>query len=199
MSRLSRLIKSLRKPKRPRHVTVGRGSYIVGPDAFWATSAQSPVSIGAFCSIAGEVIFLCNAGHRMDLASTFPMKEVWFGEDDLAFRTTKGPIAIGNDVWIGARSIIMSGVTIGDGAVIAAGSIVTRDVAPYCIYGGNPARFIKRRFDEATSEALAAIAWWNWSDERLLAEKESFQRPVAEFVAKHAVGPTESSPVRISL
>lgn len=76
-------------------------------------------------------------------------------------------MTIGNDVWIGSNVTIMSGVTIGDGAAIAANSTVTRDVDPYAIVAGNPARLLRRRFDPETIERLLEVAWWNWSDERI--------------------------------
>ena len=80
---------------------------------------------------------------------------------------TKGDVVIGNDVWIGYRAIILSGVTIGDGAVIAAGAVVTKDVPAYGIVGGNPAKLIKKRFDDETIPRLLKIAWWNWDDAKI--------------------------------
>ena len=74
---------------------------------------------------------------------------------------------VGNDVWMGYNSIIMPGVTIGSGAIIASGSVVTRDVAPYTIVGGNPAQLVRQRFDDETIAALLAIAWWDWPTEKI--------------------------------
>jgi acetyltransferase-like isoleucine patch superfamily enzyme len=81
--------------------------------------------------------------------------------------TSKGDVVIGNDVWLGYGSMIMSGVGIGDGAVIAAGAVVTRDVEPYSIVAGNPARLIKKRFDEETIDKLLKIKWWDWPVEKI--------------------------------
>ena len=79
----------------------------------------------------------------------------------------KGDITLGNDVWIGYEAVILAGVTIGDGAIIGARAVVTRDVPPYAIVGGVPARLIRRRFDEATIESLLALQWWDWEPERI--------------------------------
>ncbi|WP_028776603.1 Vat family streptogramin A O-acetyltransferase [Shimazuella kribbensis] len=122
--------------------------------------------IGKFCSIAGGVTFIMNgANHRMD-GSTYPFN--LFGNgwerftpslEELPF---KGDTVIGNDVWIGRDVTVMPGVTIGDGAIIATRSVVTKDVAPYTIAGGNPAKLIKRRFSDEWIKDWLAIKWWDW-------------------------------------
>ena len=126
--------------------------------------------IGKFCSIANEVcIGLGN--HPMDNFSTFPLfykknntLKIQLIDKDLEFQEYKN-IKIGNDVWIGARAIIMDGITIGDGAVIAANSVVTKDVPGYGVVGGVPAKFIKYRFDEKKRLKLAESRWWEWEIE----------------------------------
>lgn len=128
--------------------------------------------IGSFCSIGSGVAFIMagNQGHRTDWVSTFPF--FWM-PDVPAFAGAQngylpaGDTVIGNDVWIGSEAIIMPGVTIGDGAVIGTRSLVTRDVEPYAIVGGNPARVIRKRFDEAVIGLLLEMEWWAWSDEQL--------------------------------
>ena len=90
------------------------------------------------------------------------------GRNDDAWNA--GDVTLGNDVWIGSGATILSGVTIGDGAVVAAKAVVTRDVRPYSVVAGNPAREVKRRFDEATSERVRAMAWWDWPEDRLRRE-----------------------------
>ncbi|TJX23643.1 MAG: CatB-related O-acetyltransferase [Mesorhizobium sp.] len=93
-------------------------------------------------------------------------------------------MVVGNDVWIGSRAIILSGVKIGHGAVIAAGSIVTKDVEPYALVGGNPAKLIKRRFPDETVAALLEIEWWNWSIDRIKKERAAFDLPAEEFARR---------------
>ena len=95
---------------------------------------------------------------------------------------TKGDIIIGNDVWIGYRAAIMPGVTIGDGAIIGACSVVTRDVPPYSIVGGNPARIIRKRFDEQTIAQLQQLAWWDWPVDKISRYCALLTGNVADFL-----------------
>ncbi|MFV0321198.1 MAG: Vat family streptogramin A O-acetyltransferase [Alphaproteobacteria bacterium] len=128
--------------------------------------------IGKFCAIATDVEFIMNgANHLMAGFSTYPF---WiFGKDwakampDLKDLPYKGDTIIGNDVWIGYKTTIMPGVKIGDGAIIAAKSVITKDVPPYAIMGGNPAKIIKYRFSEDVIKQLLQIAWWDWPIERI--------------------------------
>ncbi|PWB24611.1 hypothetical protein DCO46_11265 [Flavobacterium sp. HTF] len=100
------------------------------------------------------------------------MKHIFNGEHpDIV---SKGPIKVGNDVWIGAHSVILSGVTIGDGAIIASNSVINKDVPPYAIVGGSPARIIKYRFDKPTIDNLLKIKWWDWDLKKIKANKELF-------------------------
>lgn len=128
--------------------------------------------IGDFCSIGSGAAFIMagNQGHRNDWASSFPffyMPEVphFAGAVD-AFQKA-GDTVIGHDVWIGSEAIIMPGVKIGDGAVIGTRALVTRDVEPYAIIGGNPARVIRKRFDDDSIAMLLEMKWWDWDDARL--------------------------------
>ena len=128
--------------------------------------------IGRFCAIARGVRFVMNgANHRLDGISTYPFQIFGGGWErvmpkpgELPF---KGDTVIGNDVWIGYDALIMPGVCIGDGAIIAARSVVTHDVPPYTLVGGNPARPIRRRFGDADIDTLLRIAWWDWPVERI--------------------------------
>ena len=129
--------------------------------------------IGKFCSIACGARFLFNsANHSLRSLSTYPFP-IFFEEWELDRSQIanawdhKGDIRIGNDVWIGYEAVIMAGVTIGDGAIIAARAVVTKDVEPYRIVGGVPAKPIRKRFDEATIQALLALRWWDWPRERI--------------------------------
>jgi acetyltransferase-like isoleucine patch superfamily enzyme len=172
--------------KIPRHVKIGRMTYGVNGLKFYNCTEASPVEIGAFCSIAHDVMFMCQGDHPIETASTFPLQHQLFRtRQSLEYLRTKGPILVGNDVWIGRRSIILSGITIGDGAVIAAGSVVTKDVPAYAVVGGNPARIIKNRFDDDTIAALLEIRWWDWPMERLKSEQKAFDLPAEQFVERY--------------
>ncbi|MEY4516722.1 MAG: Virginiamycin acetyltransferase [Pseudomonadota bacterium] len=130
--------------------------------------------IGKFCAISSGVRFIMNAAnHRLSGFSTYPFHRFgqgWEGvqpsADDLPFR---GDTLVGNDVWIGYQSVIMPGVKIGNGAIIAAGSIVVNDVPPYSVYGGNPAKLMRQRFSPQQIAELERLAWWDWPIERITA------------------------------
>lgn len=122
--------------------------------------------IGKFCMIASDVKFIMNgANHLSESISSYPFAIFGNGwENAMEGKTypNKGDIVIGNDVWIGYNATIMGGVTIGDGAIIATNATVTKDVAPYTIVGGNPAKEIRKRLDEDTVKKLLEMQWWNW-------------------------------------
>ncbi len=131
------------------------------------------LKIGKFCAIACGARFLFTSGnHALRSLSTytFPIFFEEWGLDAKNIREAwdnKGDITVGNDVWIGYEAVILSGVTIGDGAIIGARAVVTKDVPPYTIVGGVPARPIRRRFDEATVQRLSALRWWDWDAEKI--------------------------------
>lgn len=131
------------------------------------------LQIGKFCSIACGAKFLFNsANHTLSSLSTYPFPlffEEWGLEkkDVTNAWDNKGDIVIGNDVWIGYEAVVLTGVTIGDGAIIGTRAVVTKNVPPYTIVGGVPAKLIKKRFSEETISALLVIQWWNWSKERI--------------------------------
>ncbi|MCF6439891.1 Vat family streptogramin A O-acetyltransferase [Pseudoalteromonas luteoviolacea] len=130
------------------------------------------LNIGKYCAIATGVKFIMNgANHKMSGFSTYPFQIFGHGWEkvmptggELPF---KGDTEIGNDVWIGYESTIMPGVKIGNGAIIASKSVVTQDVPPYSIVGGNPAKVIKMRFEQDVIDMLQDIAWWNWPVEKV--------------------------------
>ena len=129
--------------------------------------------IGKFCSIACGAKFLFNsANHSLASLSTYPFPifyEEWGLniQDVAAAWDNKGDIVIGNDVWIGYEAVVLAGVTIGDGAVIGARAVVTKDVPPYAVVGGVPARLIRRRFPDDTISALLALKWWDWPADKI--------------------------------
>jgi virginiamycin A acetyltransferase len=127
--------------------------------------------IGKFCMIASDVKFIMNgANHLTNALTTYPFAifgNGWEHAMDNKSYPQKGDIVIGNDVWIGYNATIMAGVTIGDGAIIATNSTVIKDVEPYTIVGGNPAKEIKKRFSEETIARLTALQWWNWDIDKI--------------------------------
>lgn len=131
------------------------------------------LKIGKFCSIAcGAKFLFTSANHALGSLSTYPFPiffEEW-GLDAKDIRQAwdkRGDIVIGNDVWIGFEAVILSGVTVGDGAIIGSRAVVTKDVPPYTIVGGAPARPIRRRFEDAVIEKLEALRWWDWDEEAI--------------------------------
>lgn len=129
--------------------------------------------IGKFCSIACGAKFLFNsANHSLSSLSTYPFP-IFYEEWGLDRKNVaeawdnKGDIVIGNDVWIGYEAVILAGVTVGDGAVIGARAMVTKDVPPYTIVGGVPAKPIRKRFSEETISEMLALKWWDWPKERI--------------------------------
>lgn len=124
--------------------------------------------IGKYCSIGSGSTFLLagNQGHRHEWISTYPFQTDIFSNARDGFER-KGNTIIGNDVWIGTEAMIMPGIKIGDGAIIAARSIVTKDVEPYTIVGGNPSKILKKRFSDKEIEQLLEIQWWNWEIDKI--------------------------------
>lgn len=121
------------------------------------------LKIGRFCSISRPVTILLGGEHRIDWVTTYPFSTICAkAKKFLGHPHSQGNVIIENDVWIGTDVLILSGVTIGNGAVVAARSVVTEDVAPYSIIGGNPAKLIRYRFKKSIIKELERIAWWNW-------------------------------------
>ena len=159
-----------------------RGKATYGnPELF---ACANDVKIGKYCSIAAGVLLDGGLNHNYNNLSTYPFN-VRFPENPHLNNTnypqnhpiTRGDIIIGNDVWIGEGAYIKAGVNIGNGAVVGMGSVVTRDVPPYAIVAGNPARIIRMRFDERIIKALLAMAWWDKSDDDLRRLAANFDQP----------------------
>lgn len=148
----------------------------IGPHTYGRPRVLEPelasLTIGDYCSIGPEVTIVLG-NHRTDLVTTYPFQALghfWPGDRGAEpDHDTRGQVVIENDVWIGAHATILSGVCIGSGAVIGAGALVKTDVAPYAIVAGNPARQVRRRFDDATVERLLAVAWWSWPQDQVRA------------------------------
>lgn len=131
----------------------------------------SKLEIGSFCSIAGNVTIFLGGNHRLDWISTYPFMEFskYFEKASKieGHPSSKGDVIIGNDVWLGYGCTILSGVRIGDGAVIGANTVVSKDVRPYQVVVGNPGRVIKSRFDESEINFLLELKWWDWPLEKI--------------------------------
>ncbi len=149
-------------------IKMGKWSY--GTPAIHGWGEKAILEVGAYCSIASGVNVLLGGEHRIDWVTTYPFNTLWPGIAGhiTGHPKTKGNVVIGNDVWIGTGAFILSGVKIGDGAVVGAQAVVAKDVPPYAVAVGNPARVIKYRFDFPTIEKLLKIAWWNWPEEEIV-------------------------------
>lgn len=144
------------------------GDWTYGAPTVLSWGEGANLRIGRFCSIADGVEIMLGGEHRSDWVTTYPFNVLC--EQAYCFTghpATKGDVIIGNDVWIGRKALILSGVTIGDGAVIGAYSVVAKDIGPYSIVAGNPAKLYRLRFDEQTVAALLRIAWWEWPLEKI--------------------------------
>ncbi len=168
----------------PRYSRFSIGRFSYGKPNVLFQDCNSTLVIGSFCSIGGGVTILLGGGHghHTERVTTFPF-DVLGGEEGTDWvapsfdgklqeffkrnSESKKDVIIGNDVWIGLNALILSGVHIGDGAVIGANSVVSKDVEPYSIVAGNPIRVIRKRFSQETIESLLKIAWWNWSIEKI--------------------------------
>lgn len=132
---------------------------------------KAELKIGKFCSIANNVEVFTGGNHRVDWFTTYPFghihRDIFVGFNGEGHPATKGDVTIGNDVWIGNGVTIMSGITIGDGAVIGAKSVVVKNVAPYSIVGGNPAKELKKRFSDDIINKLLELKWWEWEDNKI--------------------------------
>ena len=175
--------------------TLGRGTYGGGDLSVEFGNGYMNVLGGRFCSLAKGINFLINGNHPMRSVSTSPLDVVSvvkniFGEVRSNLRQLPGvrknphQVIIGNDVWIGRYVTILGGVKIGNGAVIGANAVVAKDIPPYAIAVGNPARVIKYRFDEETIKKMLAVKWWNWSLEKI-ADNFPLMNDVEKFLETH--------------
>jgi virginiamycin A acetyltransferase len=132
--------------------------------------AKVKLVIGKFCAIAAEVRFIMTGDHKLDAISTYPFpifQQGWESAFNVYELPVKGDIIVGNDVWFGYDSLIKGGVKIGDGAIIATRAVVVKDVPPYAIVAGNPAKVVKMRFNENTIKRLLRLSWWDWDIEKI--------------------------------
>ena len=147
------------------------------------------IVIGRFCSIGEHVVIATGGQRRTDLAALFPF-------DEGAYRTTRDT-TIGNDVWVGMHSMVLGGVSVGDGAVVASGAVVMSDVPPFAVAVGNPARVVRYRFSDEVVRRLLRIAWWDWPLEQIAANREWFLQPVQAFADRFDPEPGGAYDVRL--
>lgn len=158
----------LRQLQKQGRVTLGRGTYGV-PTLFTHILDTTGLRVGNYCSLAGT--YILGGGHPPDRVTTYPIRIMTrmegFGED--GFPQKVGDTVIGSDCYVGWGCMLLSSVKIGDGAIVGSGALVTKDVPPYAIVGGNPAKVIRYRYDEAQIDALLEIKWWDWPEEEIKA------------------------------
>jgi chloramphenicol O-acetyltransferase type B len=148
-------------------------SYQIGANNYGVPNIKNPhddatLTIGSYCSIAPNVKIYMGGMHRTDWVTTYPFPAFQTDAQHIKnWDPTHGNVTIGSDVWLCANCVILSGVTVGHGAVVANSAIVTKDVPAYAIVGGNPAKLIRWRFDEPTRAALLATEWWHWPDDEV--------------------------------
>ena len=162
---------------------IGKGTEVL----FWdhLEEYQSIVRIGKYCSIAANILFYVDGNHQYEHASTFPFYELGHNKDPRNKNGWgKGAPTVGNDVWIGNEAVILSGVHIGDGAVVGAHSVVTKDVPPYAIVVGNPARIVKYRFPEDLIQEYLAVKWWDLPEATVIKELAPLQHDAQLFLEK---------------
>lgn len=161
--------RSRKKPSlQERYPQYRIGKWTYGNPKIRSWQEGASLRIGSFCSIAEGVKIFLGGEHRIDWVTTFPFSVLWAsGHGIKGHPKTKGDVIIGNDVWIGADCVVLSGVTIGDGAVLGARAVVARDVPPYAIVTGNPALIVRKRFDDNTIARLLRVKWWEWEDKRI--------------------------------
>lgn len=178
----------LNENKRFPVLTIGKDSYIGESYAQCALDEKLVYNfqIGRYSSIAANVTFIIDMNHDYKRVCQGRISEIPYHRPELTPR--KGQIIIMNDCWIGNNATIFSGVTIGNGAVVAANAVVTKDVPPYAIIAGNPARIIGYRFEKNQIEALNLIRWWNWSDDQIIANVQDLQGNIDQFIQKHIGG-----------
>lgn len=161
------------KPEVFGKVKIGKYSSINGP-ATRICAEISEIQIGSFCSIASGVV-IQEFYHNYNMVTTYNINSNIIGASVENEKISKGPIIIEDDVWIGSNSVILSGVKIGRGSIIGAGSIITKDIEPYSIVGGNPAKTLRKRFNQQTIDRLEKSQWWLWDKERIIKNKKFFK------------------------
>lgn len=187
---------TFRRLRRRGRIVVGRHTYGYPVIHHYAMD-DTRLVIGSYCSISDGAVVMLGGEHPTDRVSSYPFRIRWgmegAGEDGMPRRT--GDTHIGSDVWLGTGCYLRSGVTIGHGAVVAANAVVTKDVPPYAVVAGNPARVVRHRVTEEQAAALLEIAWWDWPEEQVRAGVPDLSGAELDaFIARHAPRRVASSP-----
>jgi acetyltransferase-like isoleucine patch superfamily enzyme len=170
-----------------------RGTYFDRNVNIITWSDEYKINVGKYNSIGRDCNFFLHANHRPDWVTTSSQllgpvtNEIADLHMTMGHPACKGDITIENDVWIGANSTIMSGVTIHNGAIVAAGSVVTKDVPPYAIVAGNPGKIVKFRFTEDQIKDLLEISWWNWNEDKIKESAMTLWSQDIDFFIKEAL------------
>jgi acetyltransferase-like isoleucine patch superfamily enzyme len=182
-------------------IVLGTGSYRGAGSHLRTFAPGEQIVVGSYTSIAENVTVLAGGGHRTDTVSTFPFDPCLLGTrfpdgwlDNPGVNrsyVTSQATEIGSDVWIGHGALVSAGVHVGHGAVIASGAVVFRDVPPYAVVAGNPAKPVRYRFSKDVVERLVRIRWWDWPDDVVRAHVDWFYRPIAEFLDRFDPIPAE--------
>lgn len=174
----------LTEQKLPPAYKIGKWSY--GTPTVLRWRSNQILEVGKFCSFAEDTVIMLGGEHHSEFVSTFPFGHFFDEKYSNNHEWTRGDVRIGNDVWIGRGARILSGVTIGDGAIVGAQCVVAKDIPPYAVVVGNPARVIRKRFDEKTIEALLRIRWWDWPDEKIrICVPELMSSNINDFIQQH--------------
>jgi chloramphenicol O-acetyltransferase type B len=168
-------------------ISVGLHTYGVQQNTVLLYRKDDRVRIGKYCSIAPNVKIIASGEHNSKSVSTYPFYAHILNKGPERDTFSRGQVCIGNDVWIGYGATVLSGVIVGDGAVIAANAVVTKDVPPYAITGGIPAEIIEYRFSPDIIKSLLEIKWWEWSPGKVIAYVDDFYLDVRHFIDKHKI------------
>ena len=169
------------------YISIGHHSYGIPIVLFGDLQKNTRLKIGNFCSLPHKrVLILLGGEHYHNWVSTYPLNMNFPSYNLPSSLRSKGDVVIGNDVWFGVNTTILSGVTIGDGAIIGANSLVVDNIPPYAVVGGNPAKIIRYRFSKETIKLLLQIKWWNWTERKIKDASHLIMQPnIDQFVKQY--------------
>ena len=164
-------------------IELGNYSFVNDEARVYSFRSPQTIKIGKYCSI-GKCSFYIDGDHNINYATTYPFKELGYCDNSIDNKNIKTPAIIGNDVWIADEAVIYGNVNIGNGAVIAGQSVVTKDVPPYAVVAGNPAKIVKYRFDEKIIGLLLELKWWDLDHEFICKELAPVIDNLPEFIER---------------